>query len=49
VLRDVLDRIAGYGPLQRWLDDPEVEEIWVNEPMKVNAQLSDSVMALGPQ
>ena len=32
VVRDVLDRVAGYGPLQRWLDDPEVEEIWVNEP-----------------
>ena len=30
VVRDVLDRVAGYGPLQRWLDDPEVEEIWVN-------------------
>jgi DNA-binding CsgD family transcriptional regulator len=30
VVRDVLDRVAGFGPLQRWLDDPEVEEIWVN-------------------
>jgi pilus assembly protein CpaF len=28
VVRDVLDRAAGYGPLQRWLDDPEIEEIW---------------------
>ena len=27
VVRDVLDRVAGFGPLQRWLDDPEVEEI----------------------
>jgi Flp pilus assembly CpaF family ATPase len=44
----VLDRVAGFGPLQRYLDDPEVEESWVNEPMKVNAQLSGSVMALGP-
>ncbi|WP_091067485.1 CpaF family protein [Klenkia brasiliensis] len=35
VLRDVLDRVAGFGPLQRWLDDPEVEEIWVNEPGRV--------------
>jgi len=35
VVRDVLDRVAGYGPLQRWLDDPEVEEIWVNEPGRV--------------
>ena len=30
VVRDVLDRVAGFGPLQRYLDDPEVEEIWVN-------------------
>ena len=29
VVRDVLDRVAGYGPLQRWLDDPEVEEICI--------------------
>ena len=35
VVRDVLDRVAGYGPLQRWLDDPEVEEVWVNEPGRV--------------
>jgi len=34
-VRDLLDRVAGYGPLQRWLDDPEVEEIWVNEPGRV--------------
>ncbi|HEX6756347.1 MAG TPA: ATPase, T2SS/T4P/T4SS family [Mycobacteriales bacterium] len=33
--RAVLDAVAGFGPLQRWLDDPEVEEIWINEPGKV--------------
>src|SRR5689334_12516232 len=27
--------VAGLGPLQRWFDDPEVEEIWVNEPGRV--------------
>jgi len=31
VVRDVLDRVAGFGPLQRWLDDPEVEEIWIKD------------------
>ena len=35
VARTVLDAVAGFGPLQRWLDDPEVEEIWINEPGKV--------------
>ena len=35
VARSVLDAVAGFGPLQRWLDDPEVEEVWINEPGKV--------------
>lgn len=33
--RDVLDAVAGFGPLQKYLDDPEVEEVWINEPGKV--------------
>src|SRR6478752_4822239 len=28
----VVDAVAGLGPLQRYLDDPEVEEIWINHP-----------------
>jgi pilus assembly protein CpaF len=35
VVREVLDDVAGFGPLQRWLDDPDVEEVWINEPGKV--------------
>ena len=31
----VLDAVAGLGPLQRYLDDPEVEEIWINSPRSV--------------
>ncbi len=31
----VLDSVAGLGPLQQYLDDPRVEEIWINEPGKV--------------
>ena len=31
----VYDAVAGYGPLQRHLDDPTVEEIWINEPGRV--------------
>ena len=34
-VRRVLDEVAGFGPLQPYLDDPSVEEIWVNEPTKV--------------
>jgi pilus assembly protein CpaF len=33
--RQVWDTVAGFGPLQRYLDDPVVEEIWINEPGKV--------------
>jgi pilus assembly protein CpaF len=33
--RAVFDSVAGFGPLQKYLDDPTVEEIWVNEPTKV--------------
>jgi pilus assembly protein CpaF len=33
--RAVLDAVAGFGPLQPFLDDPTVEEIWINEPGRV--------------
>ncbi|GGB14468.1 pilus assembly protein CpaF [Flexivirga endophytica] len=31
----VLDAVLGYGPLQPYLDDPTIEEIWINEPERV--------------
>jgi len=34
-VRRVLDAVAGFGPLQPFLDDPLVEEIWVNSPGRV--------------
>lgn len=34
-IRAVFDAVAGFGPLQRYLDDPVVEEIWINEPGRV--------------
>lgn len=33
--RSILDRVAGFGRLQRFMDDPLVEEIWINGPGKV--------------
>jgi len=33
--RSVYDAVAGFGPLQRHLDDPTVEEVWINEPGRV--------------
>jgi len=32
---ELVARVSGFGPLQRYLDDPEVEEIWVNDPSRV--------------
>lgn len=33
--KQVLDRVAGLGPLQSLLDDDSIEEIWINGPGKV--------------
>ncbi|MFX0537818.1 CpaF family protein [Ornithinimicrobium sp. Y1847] len=33
--RVLMESVAGYGPLQPYLDDPTVEELWINEPGKV--------------
>ncbi len=30
------DGVAGFGPLQALLDDPEVEEVWINQPVKTD-------------
>src|SRR5262245_51433891 len=30
-IRLVVDAVAGFGPLQRYLEDPAVEEIWINQ------------------
>lgn len=34
-VKSVKDAVAGFGPLQQYFDDPDVEEIWINEPSKV--------------
>ncbi len=32
---ELVARVAGFGPLQPYLDDPTVEEVWINEPQRV--------------
>jgi pilus assembly protein CpaF len=32
---EIVARVSGLGPLQPLLDDPEVEEIWINDPSRV--------------
>src|SRR6476469_3179673 len=35
VVGELFDRVSGFGPLQPFLDDPSVEEIWINDPSRV--------------
>ena len=35
VAKGLLDAVAGLGPLQRYLDDPTVEELLIYDPGKV--------------
>ena len=35
VVGELIARVCGFGPLQPFLDDPEVEEVWINEPSRV--------------
>jgi len=44
--RAVYDAVAGFGPLQRHLDDPTIEEIWINE--RLPGGLVSSSAALAP-
>ncbi len=37
VVGELVARVSGFGPLQVLLEDPEVEEIWINEPSRVFA------------
>jgi pilus assembly protein CpaF len=32
---ELVARVSGFGPLQPFLEDPTVEEIWVNDPSRV--------------
>jgi pilus assembly protein CpaF len=32
---ELVARVSGFGPLQAFLDDPAVEEIWINDPSRV--------------
>ena len=31
----LFDRVCGFGDLQKYLDDPTVEEIWINSPTEI--------------
>lgn len=33
--KQIMDSVAGLGPLQSYLEDPSIEEIWINKPDQV--------------
>jgi pilus assembly protein CpaF len=35
VVNELVARVAGFGALQPFLDDPSVEEVWINDPSRV--------------
>src|SRR6476619_6032507 len=35
VIGELVARVSGFGALQPFLDDPSVEEIWINDPSRV--------------
>ncbi|MDQ1706491.1 MAG: pilus assembly protein CpaF [Frankiaceae bacterium] len=51
--RRVYDAVAGFGPLQSYLDDPSVEEIWINDPGRVfvarrgHSELTTTILSAG--
>ena len=53
VARSVFDAVAGFGPLQPYLDDPSIEEVWVNEPGRVfvarrgTSELTTTILTAG--
>jgi pilus assembly protein CpaF len=35
VVGELVARVSGFGALQPYLDDPEIEEVWINDPSRV--------------
>lgn len=39
VVGELVARVSGFGPLQPFLDDPAVQEVWINEPTAVRSNV----------
>ena len=35
MVEEMVSRVSGFGALQRYLDDPSIEEVWINEPLMI--------------
>jgi len=47
VFDDVLNEMTGYGPIQPFLDDPDVSEVMVNGPKKVYIEMKGKLKKTG--
>src|SRR3954447_17019274 len=45
---ELVARVSGFGPLQPFLDDPTVEEIWINDPLAASVQVSGGFYLFSP-
>ena len=45
VTRQVVATLTGFGPLQPLLDDPSVEELWINGPSEVFVAVASTTPA----
>lgn len=46
---ELVARVSGFGPLQPFLDDPAVEEIWINYPGCLSAQVRGGIGGRSPR
>lgn len=50
IILQLVDNVCGLGPLQKYLDDPTIEEIWIDSPSRVfvakdgRAQLTTAIL-----
>ncbi len=43
--RTVYDAIAGFGPLERYVDEPDIEKVWINDRLARGSRQCDRPVA----
>ncbi len=47
IMRDVLDNILGYGPIEQFLQDPDVTEVMINNPDNIYIERAGKIYKTG--
>lgn len=47
IILDVVDNVLGYGPIQEFLEDPEVTEVMVNNPQTIYIERKGRIYSTG--